>query len=208
MDDKILYNDKYCRHVHNYFGSRIKSYSYRLRVRQVLKLIAINNDDKVLEIGANTGELTKELMAYSNNVIGIDINKAAVERAACANIIWMDAQNITFSDNSFSKILSIHVIEHIPDIKKLFKSIDRILAEGGETLFIYPCEIVRGSNAIFDAIKVYKNPFYARKLHIHKITPRKIKKLALDTRLTVIKNGIFWGPFPTFYTVLRKIKIK
>jgi len=203
MSSKILYNDYYCRQIQNNF---LKSFCYNLRLKTIIKLLKINSDDKILEIGANTGEITKELMKLSNHIVGIDVNENAIKIANMPNVILMDAQKLDFKNNFFDKIASIHTIEHIPNIKKTLSEIDRVLKLGGQAAFIYPYEIFRGSSALIDAIKIYGNPIYARKLHVHKLNPRKIEKMIADTNLKIKKSGIFFEPVPAFYTLLEKYK--
>ena len=204
MSHKNLYNDKYCKNVHD--NVLLKKYSDRLRLKQILKFIEFNPDDKVLEIGANTGKFTKEIGKYSPDIIGIDFNKNAIEIANRPNIILMNAEDLKFPDNSFDKIISIHVIEHIPNIEKAFSEISRVLKHDGQVFLIYPFELVRGFNAIPDAIRIHKNPLIARKLHLHKVTPKKIKKMIAGTDLKIEKSGFFFGLDPSFYTLLKKTK--
>ncbi len=202
MNKEILYNDSYSKNVYNNFGK--KSYRYCVRLKQLLKLIKINPTDKVLEIGANNGDLTKEIMKYSSNVIGVDLNIDAVKIANSDNILLMNAENLKFPDKYFNKIVSIHTIEHIPDIKKVFCEIDRVLGDNGEAVLFYPLELIRGIAAVRDAVAVHKNILAARKLHIHKLNPSKIKKLVKGTNLKIKESGIYFEIYPAFYTVLTK----
>lgn len=203
MPSKILYNDYYCRQIQNNF---LKSFCYNLRLKKIIELLKINPNDKILEIGANTGEVTKELMRFSDYVIGIDINENAIKIANIPSVILMDAQKMDFKNNFFDKIVGIHTIEHIPNIKKTFFEISRVLKPGGQAAFIYPCELFRGSSALVDAIKIYGNPIYARKLHIHKFNPQKIEKAIVDSSLKIKKSGVFFEPVPAFYSLLEKCK--
>ncbi len=201
MPSKILYNDYYCRQIQNNF---LKSFCYDLRLKTIIKLLKINPDDKILEIGANTGEVTKELLKLSNYVIGIDINENAIKIANISSVILMDVQKMDFKNNFFDKIASIHTIEHVPNIKTTFFEVNRVLKPGGQAAFIYPCELFRGSSALIDAIKIYGNPIYARKLHVHKLNPQKIEKAIAGTNLKIKKSGVFFEPVPAFYTLLEK----
>lgn len=78
---------------------------------------------------------------------------------------------------------------------------ERVLKPEGNAIMIYPFEIIRGSNIVEIAYRLYRNPVYARELHIHKLNPKKLAQL---TNLRIIKKGIFFGHYPTRYTILRK----
>lgn len=202
MNKEILYDGNYSKNVYSNFKE--KSYRYGVRLKKISNLIKFNPMDKVLEIGANNGDLTKEIMKYSSMVIGIDVNIDAVKNANSDNILLMDAENLEFPDKYFNKIISIHTIEHIPDIKKAFCEIDRVLQEGGVVVLFYPLELVRGIAAVRDAIMVHKNIFTARRLHIHKLYPSKIEKIIKGTNLRIKDSGIYFEIYPAYYTVLTK----
>lgn len=98
-----------------------------------------NKNASVLEIGCNQGELLAKIKATGNKVVGIDINPAAVKQAQeIAPAVPADARNMPFKADSFDVILSLHTAEHIPEPKKLFAEIARILKPGGTAHLILP----------------------------------------------------------------------
>jgi ubiquinone/menaquinone biosynthesis C-methylase UbiE len=50
----------------------------------------------------------------------------------------MDAENLTFPDNSFDKVICIHVMDFLDDPEKATAEILRVLREGGEFIITYP----------------------------------------------------------------------
>ena len=82
------------------------------------------------------------------------------------------------------------------------REIKRVLKLNGTCVLIYPFELIKGSNNFIESAFVYKNPFHSRKLHVNKLNPKKIQKL---TNMKLIKKGMFLGPYPTYYTVFKKI---
>ncbi len=203
MNDQILYNDNYSRKVLNFDGKN--TYKFRIRLKQLLKLSKFGKKEKVLEIGANRGELVKEMMKYGDDVIGVDFNADAVKLAGSDRIIFMNAENLDFPNSYFDKIVSIHAIEHIPDIQKAINEMSRVLKNNGEAVLIYPLEPIRGIAAMRDAILAYHDILKARKLHIHKLTPKKIGTLISGTNLKIGNKGIYFEPFPCYFTVLKKV---
>ncbi|MGL4883256.1 MAG: class I SAM-dependent methyltransferase, partial [Waterburya sp.] len=48
---------------------------------------------------------------------------------------YMDGQNLTFEDNSFDLVISLNVLEHIPNPAKYLQECDRVLRSGGYAYF-------------------------------------------------------------------------
>lgn len=92
---------------------------------------------RVLDVGASTGIIDHELAKSFGNVIGIDIDKQAIEFAKKQfkrkNLTFgvEDALNLSFKNGSFDVVVCTHVYEHVPEPKKLFSEIYRVLKPGG-----------------------------------------------------------------------------
>jgi ubiquinone/menaquinone biosynthesis C-methylase UbiE len=171
------------------------------RVEEFLKPTAA---DRVLEIGCGRGFLTRRVRRVAPATIGIDVNPEAVAHAVTRELQVMDACRLTFDDESFDKVYSFHVIEHIPDLRAAFTEIDRVLKPGGSALLVYPAEPIRGLYVIPTAIRLFGNPLRARDIHIHKLSPRVIAPLLAGTSLRVVRNALHLLLTPQFVTVLAK----
>lgn len=100
-------------------------------------------DKKVLEIGIGSGSIAAILAKNCKNYKGIDITKYAVQLTSQrlkkfnnVEVLKMDAENITFDNNSFDFIWSWGVIHHSSDTDKILKEIARILKPNGEAFFM------------------------------------------------------------------------
>lgn len=193
-----LYNKKFSDTVDNTPKIRIK-----LHYKKITELLLPEKKDLILDFGCNKGNLVKLLKNYSNQVYGCDISKEAINNSNIKDLSIISSGKTGYNDDFFDKIISSHVIEHINNLQESIKEIERILKPNGICVLIYPFELIRGSNNFIESLFVYKNPFYSRKLHVHKLNPKKLEKL---TNMTPIKKGIFWGPYPTYFTVLKNIK--
>ncbi|MDF1498143.1 MAG: class I SAM-dependent methyltransferase [Patescibacteria group bacterium] len=191
-----LYNKKF---------SDIASKTPRIRkilhFKKILKLLDPKKNDIILDVGCNKGSLVKALRDFSNEIYGCDINREAIINSDIDGLKVISIEKIDYNDNFFDKIVSSHVIEHIEDLKKTIKEIERVLKPNGICIFIYPFEIFRGSNNIIESIFVYRNPLHSRKLHVNKLNPDKLQKF---TNMKTIKKGLFLGPYPTYFTVYKK----
>lgn len=134
--------------------------------------------ERVLEVGCGRGHLTKRLRDLGVDAIGIDANPHASENAVTDAVSTMNAESLSFDDASFDKIVSVHAIEHIPDIVGAFTQMARVLKPEGRALFIYPAEPIQGIWAIPTATVLYRNPFMARKVHCHWLWPRRVRTIA------------------------------
>jgi len=53
-------------------------------------------------------------------------------------VLCVDLQNIPFDDNLFDLIITEDVLEHVPDPRRAFSEIDRVLKNGGRHIFTVP----------------------------------------------------------------------
>jgi ubiquinone/menaquinone biosynthesis C-methylase UbiE len=136
--------------------------------------------------------------------VGIDINEEVVKKSGRTDLICMDATNMVFEDASFDIIVGIEVFEHIPALEKVFSEIARVLASGGKCYMTVPLEFFRGQQALGDAWYVYRDLRMARQLHVHKLNPKKIKKMIAHTSLEIITSKVIWIPGPSYFIVLQK----
>lgn len=199
-----LYTKKYSDKVGGVTG--YAGYRNRRRLKLFTKLIPVTGNDSVLEIGPNTGILLDALKEQSKSIIGIDINEEVEKLNSRTDVICMDATDMYFKDDRFSKVIAIEVLEHIPDIKKVFSEIARVVVNKGKCYLTVPFEFFRGQQALGDAWFIYRDLRMARKLHVHKLNPKKIKSLIADTTLTMIDSKLIWIPGPSFFIVLENKK--
>jgi SAM-dependent methyltransferase len=176
----------------------------KLRIRRFTELIRPNKEDRILEIGCNGGDLLHHISLFCDYVYGVDLNVDQVSKVNSKRIRCMSATDLKFGNETFDKVCSFEVIEHIADITKVFQEVHRILKAKGKFIVSFPLELIRGQQALFDAITVYKNLSYARILHVHKLTPKKMKTIIEDIPFNVSLSAIQFLPWPTFIMVLEK----
>jgi phosphatidylethanolamine/phosphatidyl-N-methylethanolamine N-methyltransferase len=124
--------------------------------------------DRILEVGVGTG---LSLGLYPNNVklVGIDLShdmlKRAKKRVAAENVpnvealLQMDAQNMSFEDNSFDKVVAMYVASVVPDPKKLVEEVRRVCKPGGAIIFLNHFQnqnpVVKRAEAVIQPLAKY-----------------------------------------------------
>ena len=177
---------------------------YKGYLKKVIQYLDPKREDKILEIGCARGAVVKAIQSIAPETHGIDVNENAIQHGFTKNLTIMSADNMRFEDESFDKVYSFHTIEHIPRLKSVLSEIERILKPGGKVLLVYPAEPVRGLFSIAASFIMFKHPFKARQIHVHKVTPKKIQQLIAETALKHKKSGFSFLQGLEFFTVLKK----
>lgn len=173
-------------------------------LKTVGRHLDLSAGDRVLEVGAGRGHLTKRLRAGGVEAIGVDLNPAAVEHAVTDGIEQMDATDLAFPDGRFDALVSFHAIEHIPELDRALAEMCRVVRPGGSLVLVYPAEPIQGAFAIPTSIILHGTPRMAREVHCHKLTPRRLAGRLLDLPVEVVHDSFQLLKSPQFTTVLRR----
>ena len=88
---------------------------------------------RVLDLGCRYGALTR---AYSmgNEVVGVDVDKVALEEAARVGIetVWADVEEpLPFQDEAFDVVVAGELLEHLREPYRVVGEVDRVLRSDG-----------------------------------------------------------------------------
>jgi len=175
----------------------------RIRKKLVCEML-LTPDDVVLDVGCDKGDLVAYVQQHCREAYGVDINKETIRDSNTPNLKVADARKTDFPNEFFTRIVSNHTIEHITELPTLFKEMDRILKPGGLIVLYYPWEPIRGIGTIGNAWKFLGNPFLGHKIHVNRLSHRKIGKLIQGTHLKILKKKFFLDPQPGQITILTK----
>jgi len=99
----------------------------------------------VLELGVGTG-LSLPLYRPDLNIHGIDISEKMLKKAqkridsgkvaAQVSLKVMDAEALTFKDNSFDFVVALYVASVVSNIDQFLNEICRVCRPGGEVIFV------------------------------------------------------------------------
>ncbi len=100
---------------------------------------------RVLEVGVGTG-LALPLYRRDITVVGIDVSPEMLERARdkvdelglrnVEALLEMDAENLTFPDQSFDTVIAMYVASVVPHPERLMAEMRRVCKPGGDILIV------------------------------------------------------------------------
>jgi SAM-dependent methyltransferase len=144
--------------------------------RMIERLLDPKSGDRLLEVGSSAGYRIEGYSGIGVELSGVDSDHDAIETGkrtgSPVNLIEADAGNLPFSNESFDRILCVHLLEHLPDPKKAIGEMARVLKPQGRAVIVVPCERIRGDTA-FAGWWQFKN------LHLHRFKPPQITSLLL-----------------------------
>lgn len=131
---KQFYMDYYDRITDKRYNSHywIRRYAHRQIYAKFLSYL--EPGQRVLDAGCGDGVLSCMLGQRGIKVIGIDISAPNIEGARRLAKEWgvsvtflrTDLEDLPFLDNSFDVVLSSHVLEHLPNLKKGLRELYRV----------------------------------------------------------------------------------
>lgn len=173
-------------------------------LKRVNRLTSFSPGARVLEVGCGQGHLTRALAAQGVDIIGIDANPNAPEIAGNGLVRFMNAESLDFENDSFDVVISVHALEHIPDLDSALSEIARVLKPGGEAVHIYPAEPIQGMYAVPTSVILHGTPFKARQVHCHKLWPSKLRRMVEPLGMTQIASEFTLFKSPQFASVFVK----
>jgi ubiquinone/menaquinone biosynthesis C-methylase UbiE len=107
----------------------------------LLRALAPGPGDTILDLGCGRGQPTLCFAKHAKSVVGLDVDEdairraredaAALTRALPVEFVCSTLQAARFPDGHFDKIVSVSVIEHIPELGEVLAECRRILKDGG-----------------------------------------------------------------------------
>jgi SAM-dependent methyltransferase len=94
---------------------------------------AIGRGKRVLDLGCRSGALTRHFLE-GNSVVGVDVDPAALEKAAALGIEPVQAnveETLPFEDESFDAVVAGELFEHLQFPDALVAEIRRVLRPAG-----------------------------------------------------------------------------
>ena len=172
--------------------------------KEVLKLYTPIPNEKVLEIGCNTGEFCWLLYNKYNIVpLGVDINPEAIEIAKenypQINFQVMDLFEVK---GKYDVVYMQHVIEHVKKPEKAFLKIKSLLNPGGKLIITCPNNWAYITKLI---CWIMKEKFCYDPTHVSEFDPKELSQIVLDAGFNQLKVKSRPG-FPFVHRISTKLQ--
>ncbi|MFQ3546045.1 class I SAM-dependent methyltransferase [Halobacillus rhizosphaerae] len=115
-------------------------------VDQIIKLLDLQGNEKIADLGAGNGYLTLPLaQATKERVTAVDLQMemldmlaARAESEGLDNIERMESgiEKLNFPDGSFERAVTAFVLHEVSDLEQTLKEVDRVLNENGKLLIL------------------------------------------------------------------------
>lgn len=175
---------------------KISPFSHALwRTIEAESFEQVDMESPVLDLGCGFGEFAG--VVFNQIEVGIDVNeedlKKALDGKRYKKLLYADARNLPFKDNSYKTVVSVSVMEHIESCEKVIKEVHRVLKKDGKFVFSVPTPEMKNNlfvyslfknigleNAAESYWKFHKNVFKHVNLQTHNWWEEKLKKAGFE----------------------------
>jgi len=125
------------------------------RMAYWVKQLHIEGSKKILDIGCGEGALLHKLEYFG---IGVDLNisRLMLAKEKELDVLMADGTNLPFQDEQFNTVVSMEVLEHVPDMALMMKDVHRVLMPGGTWVVSVPSVTLRSKYEMWRE----KRPYY------------------------------------------------
>jgi len=105
-----------------------------LKIKQILRHMAVHNSDLILDAGCGTGFLFEHVHKQVGHLVGVDLSKgllkialAHVKQAGTRNVslVRADVDYLPFKERVFDKVFALTVLQDSSDLNMTLKEITR-----------------------------------------------------------------------------------
>ena len=145
------------------------------------------SDKKCLDIGCGEGALLNEL-GYSGIGVDLNVSRLALAKEKHLQVMLGDGTQLPFQDAQFQTVISMEVLEHVPDMTLMMREVYRVLENDGTWIVSVPNVTLRSRYEMWRE----KKPYYCdADEHYREITPVEINGFEHRFMLTSDFKALF-----------------
>jgi SAM-dependent methyltransferase len=134
--------DDFMKYFHEIHGERFGAIA---RFNHTYPLRSAGGDIRTLEIGAGLGAHMEFESPSGQNYVALELRGEMAdvmrEKYPEAEAVVGDVEEgLPFEDDSFDRVIAIHVLEHLRNLPAALDEISRVLRPGGRLAIVIPCE--------------------------------------------------------------------
>ncbi len=124
-----------------WLGSQLAKEDYKITRKYLLEFLALTDKDDVLEVGCGPGIWTELVSKMCRCVTAVDISPGMLEeakkRVSSENVTYHRANFAEYQGlNSYDRILSVRVIEYLPDPARAVRNMYALTRESGRAVVV------------------------------------------------------------------------
>lgn len=164
-----------------------------VRVKTLLRFLAVNPADTILAAGCGEGYIEKHLAC--RKLVMIDISPVAISQAKSqkypaksVSFQVADLEKLPFKFSTFDKVECSEVIEHVYSPQNLLRQLARVTKPQGKLVISFPNEpLINSIKKVFIKLRIFHIIFpnvpqdMTTEWHLHSFTLAKFKSLAQKT---------------------------
>jgi len=189
-------------------NSWLRKMNMQKRLDSICKEVKTWKNKRVLDVGCSGGMLQNLLSDRCSEVYGLDINDFILTTTDFQEqYICGDAMRMPLKSNSFDVVICSHLLEHLPFVYRGIKEMNRISKSGAKIFILYPIELFRGATCIPDVLISGQRLSLIRKIHLHKLSLKKLNKFIRGTNFQLLKHKLIFALQPMCMAVLIKTSL-
>lgn len=137
------------------WSSGLQGWASKFMIKSVHKKLIRSEGQRILEIGAGSGEALKFILSTPNweTYVALDqdcgladpllfesIKSGNFSNLGPVNFVNAKAESIPFPDNYFSAAISTCVLAHVTDPERVFIELRRVIKPNGQLVICMPCD--------------------------------------------------------------------
>lgn len=185
-------------------------HTWQTNIEAIIDYGKIVDSEKILEVGCGWGRILVGLRKYfpNSHLVGIDIIPGLLKKAEITikeetgSIENLDLQignidKLSFNDDSFDKVISIRVLQYVPNPIKTIMELKRVTKKNGKVIITVPNKLnprqaLRYHTKLYSPKDVYKwfkkNDFNDIKIGTIRFLPRFKHKPKADSKIRIVEK--------------------